>query len=185
MADNVIKRLVDAGVEFTGVSQSKAEALVRRLVRDGEVRRKDAEATISTLVGKGKDTAEAIVVSVQREIGARLDQLSSRVDEVEHRVEELVSSLVARTSGGPGPASAPVDPPAPTPAPAKQAPVKKAAAKKAPAKKAAAKKAPVKKAAAKKAPVKKAAAKKAPASRTRTAATTGPSGVRRVSTGGR
>jgi polyhydroxyalkanoate synthesis regulator phasin len=161
----VIKRLVDAGVEFTGLSQSKAEALVRKLVQDGELRRKDAEATVASLVGRGRNTAEGIVASVQREISAQLDKLSARVDEVEHRVEELVNTLVARTTGSS---------PAPATAPAKKAPAKKAAAKKAPAKKAAAKKAPVKKA-----PVKKAAAKKAPAKQ---AAATGPSGVRRVST---
>jgi polyhydroxyalkanoate synthesis regulator phasin len=178
MADNVIKRLVDAGVEFTGLSQSKAEALVRKLVRDGELRRKDAEVAVATLVGRGKDTAEAIVVTLQREISAQLDKLSARVDDVEHRVEELVSTLVARTAGSSPAASGP----APTTSAAKKAPAKKAAAKKAPAKKAAAKKAPAKKAAAKKAPAKKAAAKKvAP----RKAGATGPSGVRRVSTSAR
>jgi polyhydroxyalkanoate synthesis regulator phasin len=163
MADNVIKRLVDAGVEFTGLSQSKAEALVRKLVRDGELRRKDAEVAVATLVGRGKDTAEAFVAGVQREISAQLEKLSARVDDVEHRVEELVSTLVARTSG-PSPAASGS---ASTTSAAKEAP-----AKKAPAKKAAAKKAPAKKAAAKKAAPRKAGA-------------TGPSGVRRVSTSAR
>lgn len=159
MADNSIKRLIDAGVEFTGVSQAKAESLVRKWVRDGEVRRRDAERVVSALVGKGKETAEGLVVTVQRELSVQLDRLSSRLDEVEQRVEDVVSRIASSTGLAPSAATK------------KAAPAKKAAAtKKAPAKKAGAKKvAPAKKAAPAK---KKAAAKKA---------ATGPSGVRRVS----
>ncbi len=105
MADNVIKRLVDAGVEFTGVSQSKAEALVRKLVRDGELRRKDAETAVATLVGKGKDT-ETIVVSCARS-ARQLEKPATRADDVEHRVEEVLSTLMACPggAGGSGPAA--------------------------------------------------------------------------------
>jgi polyhydroxyalkanoate synthesis regulator phasin len=161
MAENLIKRLVDAGVEFTGLSQAKAESLVRKLVRDGQVRRRDAEATVATLVGKGRETAETFVVSLQREVSQQLDRLTSRVDEVERRVEELVSGLVARSTTGAAPVADDTAPVTESPVP----PAKKAAAVK--------KAAPVKKA-----PAKRGAAKQAPGA-------TGPSGVRRVSTGAR
>ncbi len=180
MADNVIKRLVDAGVEFTGVSQAKAESLVRKLVRDGELRRRDAEAAIAALVDRGKDTAETIVVTLQRELSAQLDKLAVRIDDVERRVEEVIG-MVARTTGA---ATAGTTPAAPvTPAAPKKAAAKKVAApNKAAAKKVGAKKAAPKKAAADKAAPKKAAAKKAAS---RGAGATGPSGVRRVSTSAR
>ncbi len=174
MADNVFNRLLDAGVQFTGLSQAKAEALVRKLVSDGQIRRADAEQALAAFVDRSKDAAESVVVRVQREFSVQFDRLSARVDDIEHRLEDLVSTVVSRTTGAPGPAPAP---------PAKKA----AAAKKAPAKKAAAKKAaPAKKAAAAKkaaptlgAPAKKAAAKKAaPAKKA-----TGPSGVGRGTTG--
>jgi hypothetical protein len=188
MADKVLKRFVDAGVQFTGVTPTKAEALVRKLVSDGEVRRRDAEKTIAAFVGKGRDTAESVVVRVQRELSAQLDRLSARVDEVEHRLEDLVGTVVNRTTGAPGPTPTPAA--ASAPVPAKKAAAKKAPAKKAAAKKAAAKKAPAKKTAAKRAPAKKAAAaKKAPAKEAAvttvaeaSATATGPSGVRRVDT---
>ena len=180
MADNVFKRLVDAGVQFTGVSQAKAEAFVRKLVNDGQVRRKDAERRVGAFVGKGKDAAEAVVVLLQREF-ERPDSTGCRhdVDEVEHRLEELVSTSWSaapparrRARTGRGERHR---------APAKKAPAKKAAAKKAPAKKAAAEEgARRKKAAAKKAAGEEGRAGEEGCSARRPArrTATGPSGVR-------
>ena len=150
MATTMIQRLLDAGVEFTNLSKKQAEAIVSSLVNAGEVRKRDAEAAVQSLLDRTRETSTKLTETVQREVAKQLGWLSERFDELEDRFEEFAEQFAARTGianplGGSDDAAAPA-----TATTAKQAPAKKAAAKKAPAKKAAAKKAPAKKAAAKK-----------------------------------
>jgi polyhydroxyalkanoate synthesis regulator phasin len=157
MADNnLLKRFLEAGTQFTEMTQEQAERLVKEFVKVGEARRKDRGDLVQKLIERGRNATEHLVSAVQSEVSKQLGLFASRLDDVEDRIEDLaerlgIASIAGRTA---------VRTPAAAPAPAKKAPAKKAAAKKAAAKKAPAKK----KAAAKKAPVKKkAAAKKAPA----------------------
>ena len=146
-SNNLIKRLLDTGVMFTGMTQEQAEKIVKELVKAGQARRKDSAAMIEQLISRSRDAGGAAVASLQAELSKQLGRIAARLDGVEQRVEELAQKVGLMSKPAPAPAPA---------APAKKAPAKKAAAKKAPAKKAAAKKAPAKKAAAKKAPAKKA-----------------------------
>ncbi len=158
MAQNLIRKLIDSGMHFTGDSQAKAEKLVRELVKLGEVRRKDAEQTVQALIARGKQTSDQLLSLVQAEVSKQLGRFTDRVDDIEDRLEDIADRLGVKAKATATAATAD--------APAKKAAAKKAAVKKAPAKKAAAKKAPAKKAAAaktvavKKAPAKKAAVKK-------------------------
>jgi polyhydroxyalkanoate synthesis regulator phasin len=148
----MIKRLLDAGMQFTEMSQSSADKLVRDLVHNGQLRRKDAEKTVQQLLERGRTTSEQLVATVQAEVNKQVARVTDRLDGIEHRLEELASKLGV---GQPVAPAAPAKPDA-----TEKAPVAKAsAAKKAPAKKAAA--------------ATKAPAKKAPA---------GPSGVAKVAT---
>ncbi len=127
----LLKRLLDAGMNFTEISQDQAEKLVKEFVKGGQARRKDTEKLVHEMVERGRSATEGLVSTVQAEISKQLGKFASRLDDVESRVEVIAQKV--------GLASKPA---------AKAAPVKKAApAKKAPAAKAA----PVKKAAVKKA----------------------------------
>lgn len=147
MAQNdMLKRYLDAGVAFTQLTRSRAEAIVKDLVKAGEIQREQAQERVDELLDRSRRNTEQIVEIVRKEITAQIHQLGvvTRTDlsRLESRVDSLLGAVQA------------------TAAPAKKAAAKKAAA---PAKKAAA---PAKKAAAKKAPAKKAAAaKKAPAAK--------------------
>ncbi len=149
-ANSLIKRLLDAGMQFTEMSQDKAEKIVKELVKSGQAKHKDSQHMVDELVARGREAGGSAFAQFQSEMSKQLGRFAGQLDELEGRVEEIAQKLGI------------VHKPAPV---KKAAPAKKAAAKKAaPAKKAAAKKAaPAKKAAAKKAPAKKAAAKKAPA----------------------
>ncbi len=136
---NALKRYLDAGMAFTALTQAKAEALVKDLVKTGEVQTEQAQAAVADLLDRSKKNTEAFIAIVRTEIADSAESLGLATIADIARIEKLVEKIRP------------------------EAPAKKAAAKKAPAKKAAAKKAPAKKAAAKKAPAKKAAAKKAPA----------------------
>jgi polyhydroxyalkanoate synthesis regulator phasin len=150
-ANTIVKRMLDAGVQFTEMSQSSAEKLVNEFVKAGQLRKKDAEEAVQELVDRGRSSTEHLFALVQSEVAKQLSRFADRVDGVEGRIEELAQSM--------GVTSKPQ-------APAKTAPAKKSPAKKAPVKKSAAKKAPAKKAPAESAaPVKHG---------------TGPSGVAKV-----
>jgi polyhydroxyalkanoate synthesis regulator phasin len=153
---NVLKKYLDAGVAFTNMTQAKAEALVKELVRTGEVQTEQAQSMATELLERSRKNTEAFIDQIRREIADSAENLGLATIADVKRLEKLIAAI--RPSA-----------PASTKAAATTASsAKKASAKKAPAKKkAAAKKAPAKKkAAAKKAPAKKkAAAKKAPAAK--------------------
>jgi len=143
----LIKRLLDAGMQFTGMTQEQAEKIVKELVRNGQARRKDSEKLVEELVSRGREVTESAVAAMQSEWAKQLGRFAARLDDIESNVEEIALKLGITKK--PAPAAAPAPAPAKKAAPA----AKKAPAKKAPAKKAApaAKKTPAKKAPAKKA----------------------------------
>ena len=152
-ANPILKRLLDAGVQFTGTSQEQAEKLVKEFVKAGQARRKDSEALVHAIVERGRTATEQAVAAVQAEITTQVSRFAGRIDDLEARVEEIAARLGLASK-------APAKKTTVAPAAKTASAPKKAAAKKSPAKKAPA----PKKAAAKKAPApKKAAAKKAPA----------------------
>lgn len=187
---NVLKRYLEAGMSFTAMTQSKAEELVRDLVKAGEVQTEQAQALVTELVDRSRKNTEALLDQVRQEISASAESLGLATLADLARVETLVESLragadAARTAGRATIAKGAKKPPAKkapakeataaASAPAKKTTAKKAATKKAAARKVAATKAVAKKSAAKKsagksaakkAPAKKAAAKKTAAKKT-------------------
>ena len=150
MAQNdILKRYLDAGIAFTAMTQARAEAIVKDLVKAGEVQSEQAQTAVLDLVDRSRKNTEKLLAQVRSEVRDQVKHLGLVSQADLDRLEKRIASLF----GGAKPAAAPK-------APAKKAPARKAAAKKAPAKKAAARKAPAKKAAAKKAPAKRAAAAK-------------------------
>ena len=67
-ANKIIKRLMDAGMQFTEMSQDQAERLVREFVKQGQTRRKDAEALVAELVERGRSSTEHFAAAVQAEV---------------------------------------------------------------------------------------------------------------------
>jgi polyhydroxyalkanoate synthesis regulator phasin len=154
MADNIVKRLLDAGAQVTEMSQTRADQLVKDLQRLGGLRRQEAERAVNELMARGRSTTESVVANVQREVASQIGRVVERMD----RIEALLSDVATRVG-----VSASTKKSTTKKSTAKKAPAKKSTAKKAPAKKAAAKKAPAKKATAKKSTAKKSTAKKSTA----------------------
>ena len=153
--ENTLKRYLDAGMAFTAMTQAKAEALVKELVKAGEVQTEQAQATVTDLLDRSRKNTEEFLALVRKEIVQSADSLGLATVADLTRVEKLIEAIK------PGSAAKKTT--------AKKTTAKKAAAKKAPAKKAAAatktaaKKAPAKKTTAKKTAAAKAPAKKAAA----------------------
>jgi polyhydroxyalkanoate synthesis regulator phasin len=164
---NVLKRYLDAGMAFTAMTQAKAEAIIKDLVKTGEIQTEQAQAAVAELLDRSRRNTEELLQQVRRDISSSAESLGLATVADLTRIEKLIDSI------SPKKAPAKVAEAASTAtktAAKKTTAVKKTAAKKATAAKktaakktAAVKKAATKKAPATKAPAKKAAAKKAPA----------------------
>lgn len=162
MAQNdLLKRYLDAGVEFTALTQARAEALVKDLVKAGEVQADQARAVVTDLLTRSRKNREHLLATVRSEVKEQIASLGlaskSDIDRFEARILALLGGT---TSAAKSAAKKTSTTAATTKASAKKATPKKASAKKAAPKKASAKKAAAKKATGKKAPARKAPAKK-------------------------
>jgi polyhydroxyalkanoate synthesis regulator phasin len=170
MAENdLLTRLLDAGMTFTALTQARAEELIRDLVRAGAVQAEQAQESVDELLARSRRNSERVLEAVRSEIDDQLGKLdlATRADleRLVHRFADLAATLVAQVapdrarSSSTTASSRASQPPAvtssSTTASAKKAAAKKSTAKKAPAKKSTAKKTSGTKAAAKKAPAKK------------------------------
>jgi polyhydroxyalkanoate synthesis regulator phasin len=206
MAKPTIKSYVEAGAQFTEMSRQQAEAVVKRLVKSGDVRRRDTEHMVQTMLIRGRETTDRISAIVQTEVAKQLKALSERFEDVEGRLESLATSIRGGILGAAGTVTGSTTAPQPAPAtsadtatlaaPSKSAAKKstKAATKKSSAKKSSAKSA-AKKSGAKKSGAKKSSAKsgakksggkkssgKKSAAKRSSSSAVGSSGVRKVST---
>jgi polyhydroxyalkanoate synthesis regulator phasin len=145
--NDLLKRYIDAGLAFTALTQARAEALVKDLVKAGEVQADQARDAVTELLDRSRKSSEKLIETVRDEVKSQITNLGvaskSDLDKLEARLASLVDAATAPVRKATGLGAA------------KKAPAKKAAAKKPAAKKAAAKKAPAKKSPAKKAATKK------------------------------
>ena len=167
MAQNeVLKRYIDTGLAFTALTQARAEALVKDLVKAGEVQADQARDAVTDLLERSRKNSERLLETVRREVKDQITGLGlvskADLDKAERRLSSLLGAATGpvRKAAESGSKAASKAAGQATSA-AKKATAKKATAKKATGK-ATAKKASAKRAAAaKKAPAKKAPAKKA------------------------
>jgi 4-nitrophenyl phosphatase len=150
--NDVLKRYLDAGLAFTAVTQARAEALVKDLVKAGEVQADQAREAVTDLLERSRKNSEKLLETVRDEVKTQITNLGlaskADLDKMEARLATLVDTATAPVRK----ATAPVRTAAKATA--------KATATKAPAVKKATKQAGAKKASTKKAPAKKTAAKK-------------------------
>jgi polyhydroxyalkanoate synthesis regulator phasin len=181
MAENdLLTRLLDAGMTFTALTQARAEELIRDLVRAGAVQAEQAQESVDELLARSRRNSERVLEAVRSEIDDQLGKLdlATRADleRLVHRFADVAATIVAqvapdRARGASTTASSRASAPAAVTsssktAPAKKTPATKTAAKKSTTKKPAAKKTTAKKSTAKKSTAKKTATKKAPAEKT-------------------
>jgi polyhydroxyalkanoate synthesis regulator phasin len=149
MAQNdILKRYLDAGIAFTTLTQSRAEALVKDLVKAGEVQADQAREAVTELVERSRKNTEKLLDTVRDEVRNQITGLGlvkkDDLDKLEARLSRFFSNASRATSS------------AAKKAPARKAPAKKAASAAKATKKAATKKAgTAKKAATRRAPAKK------------------------------
>ncbi len=126
MAKNdLIKRMLDSGMTFTQLSQSKAEALTKELVQQGEMKRKEAAKLVDAIVDRGRETTEKLVGMIQDEVAKQLARFANQIDDIEDRIEDLAERMGIGSKDTPSPVVAP-EPVVTAP----KSPARKAAARK-------------------------------------------------------
>jgi polyhydroxyalkanoate synthesis regulator phasin len=126
----LLKRYLDAGMQFTQLTQRRAEAIVRDLVKAGEIQAEQTQTMVTELVERSKKNTERFVDQVRGEIRQQLKTLGVATKDDIARLERRIDEVRRSSSST-----------------AKKANVKKSTAKKSTAKKSAAKKSAAKKAA--------------------------------------
>lgn len=108
----MLKRLLDAGMTFTAMTQARAEELIRDLVRAGEVQAEQAQAVRDELVERSRRNSERLIDAVRSEIRQQMSNLglatTGDVARLERRVTELgerVNTLSARGARAPAKAA--------------------------------------------------------------------------------
>lgn len=91
MAQNdLLKRYLDAGLELGAMTQARAEALVRDLVKAGEVQADQARDLVGELLERSRKNTERIVELVREEVKAQITNLGlaskADVERVEQRI---------------------------------------------------------------------------------------------------
>ncbi len=94
MATNpLLKKMLDAGMQFTEISQKQAEKLVKEFVKVGQARRKDSDELVRQIVDRGRTLSEQVVATVQAEFAKQMGKFAGRLDDVEGRVEALAAKM--------------------------------------------------------------------------------------------
>jgi polyhydroxyalkanoate synthesis regulator phasin len=136
-----LRRYVEAATTLTQITRSRAEELVRELIKAGELERHRAQDWVEDLVKASRERSEALVDTVRGEVRGQLRELGyTNVDDLAKKVADVLarSSAAGRRATHRPPKKA--KKPGPKKAATKTA-AKKTAAKKTAAKKTAAKKA--------------------------------------------
>jgi polyhydroxyalkanoate synthesis regulator phasin len=138
MAQNdLLKRLLDAGMTFTAMTQARAEDLIRDLVRAGEVQAEQAQGVVDELVDRSRRNSERLIDAVRSEIRQQVANLGlatkDDIDRLERKITDVASRGPAKkaASAGKGRPAKKASGPAKKARPAKRAstPAKRSAAK--------------------------------------------------------
>ena len=97
MAQNdLLKRYLDAGLAFTQMTQQRAEAIARDLVKTGEVQREQAQSFVEDLVERSRRNTERMVENVRKEVRSQLAsrRVATKADiaRLERRIDRLAGS---------------------------------------------------------------------------------------------
>ena len=93
MAQNpLIKRYLDAGMAFTQMTQARAEAIVKDLVKAGEVQTQRAEELVASLVERSRQNTDRLLAVVRSEVRSQITGLGLATKDDIARLERKIAS---------------------------------------------------------------------------------------------
>ena len=98
--NDLVKRLIDAGLSFTQMTQAKAEDIVKEMQEAGQLRMEEAQTTIQELIEAGRKNTEELARTVQREVSKQLENFGIDLSDLETRIDELARRVGLRPASG-------------------------------------------------------------------------------------
>src|SRR5262245_27889819 len=90
------KRYLDAGMEFSQLTRSRAETIVKELIRAGEVQREQRQQRIEELLDRSRKNTEELVKTVRKELSQQLGSLgvATKADlaKLEAKIDKLAKA---------------------------------------------------------------------------------------------
>src|SRR4030095_301112 len=95
--NDLLKRLLDAGMTFTAMTQARAEDLIRDLVRAGEVQAEQGQSVIDELAARSRRNSERLIDAVRAEIRQQMANLGLATKTDVERLERRVAGAPPAT----------------------------------------------------------------------------------------
>ena len=92
--NDMLKRYLDAGVAFTKMSRSRAEAIINDLVKTGEIQREQAQQRVDELMDRSRRNTETLVDLVRRELQGQLSAMGLATKADIKRIEGRIDALL-------------------------------------------------------------------------------------------
>ncbi len=97
-ANDLFRRLLDSGVAFTQMTQQRAEAIVRDLVRAGEVQSEQTSQLVQEFLDRSRLNTERLLERVRGEIREQVAALGLASREEVQALRDAVNRLRGRTA---------------------------------------------------------------------------------------
>ena len=95
-----LKRYLDAGVSFSEMTRSRAQSIVKDLVRAGEVQREQTQEWVEELVDRSRKNREHLVGLVRREVSEQLANMGLATKADLARLEaKITGAKTVKTAG--------------------------------------------------------------------------------------
>src|SRR4051794_23342395 len=111
--NDLLKRYLDAGMQFTAMTQQRAEAIVRDLVKAGELQAETAQSMVTDLVERSRKNSEKLLEQIRLEVQRQMSVAEFVTKDVVTKLQAQIDDLRAQLPGA---------------RPAKKAPARKKAA---------------------------------------------------------
>src|SRR3954453_2883641 len=103
--NELFKRYLEAGMQFSQMTRDRAEAIVRDLVKAGEVQAEQTQTMVTEVLERSRKNTEKFVEQVQAEVRKQLSVAEFVTKDVVARLQSQIDELRAQL---PGPARRPV-----------------------------------------------------------------------------
>jgi polyhydroxyalkanoate synthesis regulator phasin len=94
MAQNdFLKQYLDAGIDFTQTTQKRAEAAVKKLVKEGQIRQEEASDRVQELIERSRKSAREMTKQIRSEVRDQINNLGlatkADIRRLENRIDKL------------------------------------------------------------------------------------------------
>ena len=97
-ANDLFRRLLDSGVAFTQMTQERAEAIVRDLVRAGEVQSEQTTRFVQEILDQSRQNTERLLETIRTEIREQVAALGLADRDEVQALRDAVNRLRSRTT---------------------------------------------------------------------------------------